>query len=93
VLGILVKNPADGIELLAEDSRERGILAPAEMEKLFQLKWIDERDKTASILAAVSGMRLSEITALQIDNLDAEQNIIHVLHSQVPPAKPEVYRF
>jgi hypothetical protein len=86
-LGILVKNPADGIELLAEDSQERGILSPAEVEKLFQHKWIDERGKIASILAAVSGMRLSEITALQIDNLDMERNIIHVQHSYTPYEK------
>jgi integrase len=86
-LGILVKNPADGIELLAKDSRERGILSPSEMEKLFQLKWNDERGKIASILAAVSGMRLSEITALQVDNLDMERNIIHVMHSYTPYEK------
>jgi integrase len=86
-LGILVKNPADGIELLADDSRERGILSPSEMNRLFQLEWIDKRGKIASILAAVSGMRLSEITALQIENLNPEQNVIHVLHSYTPYEK------
>jgi integrase len=86
-LGILVKNPAEGIELLADDSRERGILTPAEVERLFQLEWKDERGKTASILAAVSGMRLSEIIALQIEDLDRERNIIHVQHSYTPYEK------
>jgi integrase len=64
-----------------------GILTPAELERLFQLEWKDERGKIASILAAVSGMRLSEITALQIENLDRERNIIHVLHSYTPYEK------
>jgi integrase len=86
-LGILVKSPAEGIELLAEDNRERGILTPVELERLFQLEWSDARGKIASILAAVSGMRLSEITALQINNLDTERNIIHVQHSYTPYEK------
>jgi integrase len=86
-LGILVKSPAEGIEFLAEDSRERGILTPTELEGLFRLEWSDEWGKTASILAAVSGMRLSEITALQIENLDMERNIIHVQHSYTPYEK------
>jgi integrase len=80
-LGILQKNPADGIELLAADTRECGILTPAELERLFQLDWTDERSKAASILAAVSGMRISEIAALRITDLDVERKIIHVLHS------------
>jgi integrase len=80
-LGILPKNPADGIELLAADTHERGILTPEEIEKLFQLEWFDERSEIASILAAVSGMRISEIVALQIDDVDVERKVIRVLHS------------
>jgi hypothetical protein len=80
-LDIIHKNPADKIELLADDTRERGILNPAELERLFNLEWCDERGKIAAILAAVSGMRLGEIVALQIENLDLERNIIHVRHS------------
>jgi hypothetical protein len=41
-LGILPRNPADTIELLADDRRERGILTPGELERLFQLEWPDE---------------------------------------------------
>lgn len=80
-LDIIPRNPADKIELLADDTLERGILSPAELERLFNLKWCDERGKIAAILAAVSGMRIGEIVALQIENIDLERNIIHVLHS------------
>jgi integrase len=80
-LDLLPKNPAEKIELLSNDTRERGILTPAELERLFRLEWGDERGKIAAILAASSGMRLGEITGLQIENLDFERNIIHVLHS------------
>jgi integrase len=80
-LDIIAKNPADKVELLADDARERGILSPAELERLFRLEWSDERGKIAAIVAATSGMRLGEIVALQIENIDFERNIIHVIHS------------
>jgi integrase len=79
--GILIKNPANGIELLADDDRERGILSPIELELLFHSDWFDERSKTACILAATTGMRLSEIVALRIDDIDAERNIISLRFS------------
>jgi len=80
-LEIIPRNPADRIELLADDPRERGILTPAELERLFQLEWPDERSKTAAILGSVSGMRISEITGLRIDDLDMERQVIYVKHS------------
>jgi integrase len=80
-LGILPRNPADGVELLADDRRERGILTPDELNRLFKMEWPDERSKTAAILASVSGMRISEITGLRIEDLDLERRVIHVRHS------------
>jgi integrase len=86
-LGVIPKNPADGVDLLCNDTRERGILTPEELEKLFHCKWLDERSKVASIVAAVSGMRLGEIAALQIDDIDVERDIIYVRHSYSPREK------
>jgi integrase len=80
-LDILPRNPADKIELLVDDRCERGILTPGELERLFQLDWLDDRSKTAAILAAVSGMRISEITGLRIEDLDLERQVIHLRHS------------
>jgi integrase len=85
--GLLLKNPAGGIELLADDDRERGILSPAELELLFQREWPDVRSKTACILAATTGMRLSEITGLRIDDIDAERNIINLQFSYTQKEK------
>ena len=45
-LDIIPKNPANKIELLADDSRQRDILSPAELERLFRLEWSDERGKS-----------------------------------------------
>jgi integrase len=80
-LGVIPRNPADGVELLADDRRERGIVSPGELERLFQLEWLDDRSKTAAILASVSGMRINEITALRIEDLDMERKVIFLQHS------------
>jgi integrase len=85
--GILMKNPANGIELLADDDRERGILTPSELERLFQREWSEERSKTACILAATTGMRLSEITGLRTDDIDEERNIINLRFSYTQKEK------
>jgi integrase len=74
----LLHDPVGGLELFADDTRERGILNPKELQKVFTFPWKDERSKTASILAAVSGMRVSEIIALRMSDLDIEHNIISV---------------
>jgi integrase len=73
-LDIITRNPADKIELLADDTRIRGVLTKGELERLFKLQWNDERGKIAAIGAATSGMRLGEIVALQI--VRRERNIL-----------------
>ena len=75
-LGTLPRDPSNGIELLAEDTEERGILTPDEVTELFGLKWTDERSKTACILGAVSGMRLSEIVGLRSEYVNTGKNVI-----------------
>jgi integrase len=80
-LRILPRNPADGITMLREDTKERGILTPAELEGLFQIEWLDERSKIASILASVSGLRISEVTALRLDDIDTQRNTIFIQYS------------
>ena len=80
-LGILPRDPSAGIELLSEDTEERGILTPDEVTELFHLDWPDERSKAASILGAVSGMRLSEIVGLRIEYVNTSKNVIMVERS------------
>ena len=67
--------------MLSEDTEERGILTPDEVAELFQLDWTDERSKIASILGAVSGMRLSEIVGLCIECVNMDKNVILVNRS------------
>ncbi|MFP3089358.1 site-specific integrase [Treponema sp. TIM-1] len=77
-LRILPRNPADGITMLREDTQERGILTPAELEGLFRIEWLDERSKIASILVSISGLRISEVTALRLDDIDTRRNTIFI---------------
>jgi integrase len=80
-LGILPRDPSGGIEMLSEDTEERGILSPDEVTELFRLDWTDERSKIASILGAVSGMRLSEVVGLRIEYVNTGKNVILVERS------------
>ncbi|MDR1930422.1 MAG: site-specific integrase, partial [Treponema sp.] len=77
-LGILPRDPSNNIELLSEDTEARGILTPDEITELFKPEWIDERSKVASILGAVSGMRISEVVGLRIENVNTEKYVILV---------------
>ena len=77
-LQIIPRDPSASIELLSEDTEERGILTPDEVTGLFLYDWIDERSKIASILGAVSGMRLGEILGLRIEYINTKKNVINV---------------
>jgi len=57
-------------------SKERGILTPDEMQQLFRVEWIDETAKIATLLAAVSGMRLGEVQGLVVSDLVATKQYV-----------------
>jgi integrase len=80
-LEILPRDPSSSIEMLSEDTEARGILTPDEITELFQLDWTDERSKIASILGAVSGMRISEVVGLRIEYINVDKNVILVERS------------
>ncbi len=57
------------VEAVAENSQERGIFTPQEILSLFERPWPDRRYFAANLLAAVTGMRASEIVALREQHL------------------------
>lgn len=61
------------------ESKERMILTRAMAEKVFKVEWDSEAAKTAAMLSMCSGMRLGEIVALTLE--DVEDYRIHVNHS------------
>lgn len=76
------KNPMDDIGCLHSKERETGIFTLEELKKLFFSKplsiWSDYTGYTCFLIAALTGMRKSEILALRWENINLEQNYIYV---------------
>jgi integrase len=56
-------------ELANVEERRRGKLTRHEVRKIFSFEWSDERGYIASLIAATTGARLSEIQALTIEDI------------------------
>ncbi len=72
--GLLHKMPR--IEASAGRPRDRGILSIDEARAIFNVQWIDYRGYVASLLAATTGLRASEIQALTIEDLHLDDGYI-----------------
>ncbi len=68
-LGKIKTNPAIGFRSLSDDTRAKGILSTAEMEKLLSEPWEDERNRLAVEVGYSTGARLGEVLALRIDDV------------------------
>jgi integrase len=77
--GILQADPGFGLRKFSGKSEKRGILTPAETEKLFRVPWPDERGRLASMVAATTGLRAGEIAALRV--ADVQNDRLLVRHS------------
>jgi len=78
-LGLIESNPAARIVKLAIQKREKGIPKEDELRAVLSLPNIDLRIQAAMELGAVCGLRLGEIQALKME--DIENDILHVRHS------------
>lgn len=83
--GLLKVNPAKDVTPLRKNTKERGILTPPEVKKLFQPDTIesvwnnDIFSYIGNLLSAVSGLRQGEVLALKTKNIFPEY--IHIEHS------------
>ena len=75
----LTLNPMDGIERFGKDTTERGILTREEVEKLFSFQWPNKKKQLANMLAAYTGMRAGEISALRY--CDIYDDRIYIQHN------------
>lgn len=67
------------IQRASDKARRKGILTHEEVGRLFfEYRWPNQRAKVASMLAATTGMRISEILALKPHCLDHERKEIIV---------------
>ena len=72
-------NPMDGIERFGCDKTERGILTREEVERLFSFTWANKKKQLANMLAAFTGMRAGEVSALRY--CDIYDDRIYVNHN------------
>jgi len=63
-------------EKRGSDSKARGVLKPTEVQKIFKVEWSDFRAYVANLLACTTGLRQSEILALQ--HKDYQDDFIEV---------------
>jgi integrase len=70
-LGYITEEPSKYVKKLRENPKEKGLLTPAEVKKLFDPKlfeknWADDLfHYSFNLLAATTGMRMGEVQALQ----------------------------
>ncbi len=79
--GVIQTNPAAGLKKFGFDAKKRGILTDKEMKKLFTSgDWHNhEGAKLAALLASQTGLRLGEVIALRVRDIDSDR--IQVKHS------------
>lgn len=78
-LGLIPANPAASVRKLGMTKREKGIPKEAEIAALLALRGLDHRLRVAVMLGAVCGLRLGEIQALKLENIEGDT--LRVIHS------------
>lgn len=69
--GIIKEDPTLGITRFASKSKERHILTPDVVTKLFNVEWAHDAYRLANLVASLTGMRCGEVQALRLcDILD-----------------------
>ena len=76
--GLIGTDITAGLVSFSGTSKERGVLTPDEVAELFRLEWADHRAKVASLVAATTGLRISEVRAIRAEDID--ELVLHVRH-------------
>lgn len=76
---MLVDDPCIGLTRYDKETKKRDILTEAEVKKLFEVKWADERARVGSLVAMTCGLRMGEVLALRM--CDIAENRLYVRHS------------
>jgi integrase len=76
-----------GVATFSEKLRKRGVLSPSEVKKLFALEWPDDRIKLGNLVAATTGLRVSEVIALKPENVSAKSLYVENSFSEIDGLK------
>lgn len=69
-------DPAKGLMRFSGEAKKRGILTESEVKKLFSVEWKGERERIASALAMVSGLRSGEVLALRREDIGEDRILV-----------------
>ncbi len=69
------------IEKVENKTKEKGILTLGEVRRLFAVDWKDYRGYVASLLAASTGLRMGELQAVTLADINLEDSFIHIWRS------------
>lgn len=76
---LLASDPCIGLTRYGKETKARDILSEAEAKKVFEVKWVDERARVGSLVAMTCGLRMGEVLALRM--CDVEDKRLYVRHS------------
>ena len=79
--GMLVKNPVSRISAIKFQQNQRHVLSPLELEKM-RFSCSSLREKAMLDTLYSSGLRVSELCALKICDVDLDNRTVHVLHGK-----------
>ena len=74
--GEISNNPSIGLRKFAGEAKKRDILNHDEVRKIFAVKWDDERSRVGNLLAMTTGMRASEVVALQASDIQEDRLLV-----------------
>ncbi|MDA3947607.1 MAG: tyrosine-type recombinase/integrase [Spirochaeta sp.] len=77
--GHLPADPTAGLRKFSGTPRKRDVFTDEEVKLLFAGPWKDERARVGNLLAATTGMRAGEVTALRTE--DIGKDVVFVRHS------------
>jgi integrase len=77
--GTIPVDPSLGINNFVGGVRERGVLTPIEAAAVFSAKWDNKRVYIGNVLSCLTGMRLGEVLALRLEDIEGYH--INLSHS------------
>ena len=67
--GLITNDPFMSVPMMYVNARSKGAFTKEELIKTFHKKWDSNERKIFSLVAAVTGMRISEISAIRVETL------------------------
>jgi integrase len=76
--GIVAAYRLETVSKLAESAREPGVLTPAEVRAIIELRDADERAHAVVLLAVLAGLRRGEARGIKIADVDFDSSVLHI---------------